>query len=118
MTRRREFSTKVKLHAFIRCNGRCERCGSRLSPGKYRYDHDTPDWMGGDPTLENCVVACSGCDGPKTAADQSAIAKTKRQMAKHVGAYSTAHPLPCGRRSKWKKKVDGSVVLRDAERQP
>lgn len=116
MTRKRhEFSTKTKLDAFLRCNGRCERCGARLRPGQYRYDHDKTDWMGGDHSLQNCVVACLACDAPKTANDQRVIAKTKRQMVRHVGARASSRPLPGGKRSPISKKVSGAVVPRKSQ---
>jgi 5-methylcytosine-specific restriction enzyme A len=103
---RREFPAKVKVAAFERAKGHCEKCGARLVPGKIRYDHILPDWMGGAPTLENCQAVCTTCDAPKTAADQGDIAKVKRIQAKHIGAKRSTW------RSKWKRKMDGSVVLR------
>lgn len=84
---RREFSKRVKRDAFARANGLCEgklagsdeRCPCRLTLGKFHYDHDLPDWMGGEPTLENCVVLCIPCHHDKTAGrDVPAIAKAKR----------------------------------------
>lgn len=109
---RREFSTKVRLEVFIRCNARCEKCTSRLRPGAYRCDHVITDWMGGEPTLENCQVICRACDLEKTAADQADIAKTKRVQAKHVGASTSRSTFPCGRNSPFKKKLSGEVVRR------
>ena len=111
---RREFSAKVCAAAFQRADGRCEgqrngeRCSVRLTVGKYRYDHILPDWLGGEPTLDNCQVICMACDGAKTPADQSRIAKTKRQHAAHIGAK----PKGRGWQSKFRKRMDGSVVLR------
>lgn len=117
MTRpRHEFSNKTKLNAFLRCNGRCERCGARLRPAQYRYDHDIPDQMGGDNSLENCVVACITCDRPKTAADQTRIAKAKRAQRKNLGIRAPGRSvLPCGRASPWKKTFHHGVVRRDFE---
>lgn len=83
---RREFSAKVKVAAFERCEGRCEKCTTRLMPGKIIYDHRLPDALGGEPTLENCQVVCKTCDAPKTARDQGDIARAKRREAKFIGA--------------------------------
>lgn len=90
---RQEFPAKVKVSAWKRCGGLCEailpdgkRCGAVLTIGKFRYDHRIPDQLGGKPTLENCVVQCLVCDAPKTAADQSDIARAKRREVAHVGA--------------------------------
>jgi hypothetical protein len=41
------------------------------------------------------------------------IAKVKRIHQKHVGAKKTKSPMFGGRNSKYKKKLDGTVVLRE-----
>lgn len=84
--RRREFPDKVRLDAFTRAGGRCEKCDARLFVGKLHYDHRIPDAMGGTPTLDNCDVLCTPCHGAKThRQDVPAIAKVKRIRAKHIG---------------------------------
>lgn len=56
---RREFDKKVRRDAFVRAGGLCEgdvdglRCGCKLTVGKFAHDHRIPNWMGGEPTLEN-----------------------------------------------------------------
>ena len=79
-------------------------------PGKFRYDHTLPDWLGGEPTLENCKVLCSSCDSEKTyQGDVPRIAKAKRQRARHIGAETRAsRPMPGSRSSPWKQKMDGT----------
>jgi 5-methylcytosine-specific restriction endonuclease McrA len=90
---RAEFSKKVKVQAFDRAKGRCEKCSAFLMPGKFHYDHRIPDAMGGEPIIENCDVLCTACHGEKTATvDAPRIAKTKRMHAKHIGAK-----VPSGR---------------------
>ena len=84
---RKEFPAKVKLAAWMRCNGCCEAdgCGAKLSVGKFTYDHRVPDQLGGEPTLDNCQVICWACDKPKTARDVGDIARAKRRQMKHLG---------------------------------
>lgn len=85
---RREFPKQVKRDAFLRANGKCEgqNCGARLTLGKYHYDHDIPDGLGGEPILDNCVVLCVACHKVKTTTkDVPAIAKTKRIQDRHNG---------------------------------
>jgi hypothetical protein len=41
------------------------------------------------------------------------IAKVKRKHQKHIGAARSKSPLPGGRLSKWKRRMDGTVVLRN-----
>ena len=87
MRTRREFPAKVKLAAWRRCRGICEgeNCGAKLTPGKFVYDHATPDQLGGGPTLDNCQVLCSACNKPKTAKDAGDIAKAKRLELRRLG---------------------------------
>jgi 5-methylcytosine-specific restriction endonuclease McrA len=85
---RQEFSEKVKVAAFERARGRCERCTALLAgSNRPQYDHSTPDAVDGPPTLANCVVLCRNCHGRKTSEkDVPEIAKTKRIRAKHANA--------------------------------
>lgn len=126
---RREFPESVKVAAFQRCGGRCEGpdCGKKLIPGHFRYDHRIPDFMGGEPTLENCQCLCDDCDGVKTnGADIPAIAKAKRREKK-----LSTHPEGAGARAvyqarkeskrlhrkagrkRWRRKINGQVEAYD-----
>jgi 5-methylcytosine-specific restriction protein A len=110
---RREFPRKVKALAFQRSGGRCEKCTARLMPGRIIYDHIIPDAIGGEPTLENCQVVCSTCDKPKTAQDAGNLARALRREAAFIGAKAPSrNPLPGGRRSALKRKMNGQVVPR------
>lgn len=109
---RHEFPTKVKAAAALRAHGYCESCTRKLMTGDYHYDHDIPDQLGGQPTLENCRVLCKACHSAKTAkTDIPRIAKAKRNFnaARGIKKRST---FACSRDSRFKKKIDGSVVLR------
>lgn len=110
---RREFSAKVKVAAFARCGGLCEKCSARLSPGKIDYDHIIPDALGGEPTLDNCAVLCRSCHrgaGSKTSADVKIIAKAKRVAAKHTGAKAAPRrKIPGSKGSGVRKRMDGTV---------
>lgn len=104
---RREFSTKVMLAAYERSRGLCEECGAILQVGKFDYDHDVPDALGGEPTLENCKVRCRFCHSRKTArVDVPQIAKANRQRVRYLGAKSRKP------QSKFKRLASGRVVLR------
>lgn len=114
MPKRRNFTPKIKVAAFERAEGRCEACTAKLSPGNTHYDHRIPDAIGGEPTLDNCQCLCTTCHKGKTAGeDMPRIVKTRKQHRKHIGAKAPSRsPLPGGRNSKWKKKIDGTVVPR------
>jgi 5-methylcytosine-specific restriction endonuclease McrA len=83
---RREFSKPVKREALKRAAGCCEgtltdgtRCNGVLADGRFHFDHDIPDALGGEPELWNCKVLCLVCHGTKTAKhDVPTIAKAKR----------------------------------------
>jgi 5-methylcytosine-specific restriction endonuclease McrA len=75
---RAEFPKRVKLAAFRRAMGRCERCGGLLTFGKFHYDHRNPSEFSGNAGLENCQVLCVGCHGAKTVKDIGDIAKSNR----------------------------------------
>lgn len=87
MNERREFSNKTKLAAWQRCGGRCEikSCGVKLHPGRFTYDHIHPDYLGGEPTLENCQVICRECNTIKTGGDATRIAKSRRIRNREAG---------------------------------
>jgi hypothetical protein len=113
---RREFPTAVKRAARDRANGRCETdgCGVELRDGGYHYDHDLPDWMGGDNSLENCVVRCTPCHKEKTAKrDVPMIAKTKRLRDRATGIKPRkGRPLDGCKDSPWKKPFNGPMERR------
>lgn len=110
---RREIPARVKVAAYERCKGACECCGGPLHVGKFHYDHIIPDALGGSPDLENVQVLCRPCHDAKThGEDVPRIAKARRQQRRHIGAETSRHPLPGGRKSRWKKKLNGEVVER------
>lgn len=83
---RAEFPALVKRQAWDRCAGRCERCTAKLFPGHFAYDHDKPDGLGGEPTLENCKVLCDACHDWKTVEkDRPLMEKADRIRRKWLG---------------------------------
>lgn len=98
---RTEFSRKTRKAALLRSGLRCEasgprygldegqRCNCSLSLG-VQYDHDVPDQLGGDNSLENCRAVCVGCHRLKTRGDVKQIRKSDRQRDKHSGVIRPA----------------------------
>ncbi len=125
---RTEFSRKTRRLAWERANGMCEgavpvsvgpyriplydRCRFPIDYGLFHYDHIVPDWMGGDNTLANCAVLCHLCHAKKTKADVGAIAKVRRIRDRRSKSLTSKRPMPFGRGSKFKRKMDGTVVRR------
>ena len=139
--KRREFPKSVRLAAWERCGGRCEGddCEKKLFTGKFVYDHIVPDALGGEPVLDNCKVLCAnepgscnhkktfGAKGLRLDADNSKIAKADRTARKFSSPLKAK--MPKGRHvwpkrslrsrsslsgGQYLKKVDGTVVRRDA----
>ena len=110
---RLEFSRKTRAQGFARCQGKCEICGVRLHPGRFQFHHIVEANDGGDGSLGNMQVICSGCHAPLTKLYTQELRKSQRIADKNTGAWlRTKRPLPGGRRSKWKIKMSGEVVLR------
>lgn len=108
---RREFPKQVKRDALKRAAGKCEQCDATFGV-KFHFDHIIPDGLGGEPTIENCQCICHQCHNEKTRKhDVPLIAKAKRVSDKHNGIKKRSS-FACSRDSKWKKRVDGTVVLR------
>ncbi|MFA1625213.1 HNH endonuclease signature motif containing protein [Rhizobium mongolense] len=93
---RAEFTRKTKQDALKRSSLKCEasgpryglqegqRCNCSLSLG-VQYDHDVPDQLGGDNSLENCRAICVQCHKIKTRGDIQQIRKSDRQRDKSSG---------------------------------
>src|ERR1017187_7747346 len=104
MLMRTEFSQKVKANAAIRANGNCEICTRKLRAGDFHFDHEVPDALGGEATLENCRCLCRSCHGEKTAkSDIPRIAKAKRN-------YRSARSIKKARSITAWRKFDGTIV--------
>lgn len=109
---RQEFPARIKAAAALRADGKCESCTRKLMTGDYHYDHEIPDQLGGQPTLENCKVLCKSCHGTKTAkTDIPRIAKAKRNFNAARGIRKRSK-FACSRTGKWRKKINGTVELR------
>jgi 5-methylcytosine-specific restriction enzyme A len=91
---------------------RCAVTGEDIDPSAdgFHVDHRVPLGLGGGEEDDNLQALAIAAHKLKTIADLKAIAKMKRIKLKHAGLWVSKHPLPCGRKSKWKRKVSGEVV--------
>ena len=114
MTRRR-IAARERLEIFARAGGVCHLCGGKIQPGQdWDVSHDTPLELGGEDGGDNLLPAHRACHRRHTATeDIPRIRKAQRQQMRHVGAKPPSRtPLPFGRGSRLKRKMDGTVVLR------
>jgi hypothetical protein len=79
------------------------------------FDHNIPDGLGGDNSLENCKLLCiKACHDTKThMQDNPIMQKADRVLKKTYGVSKSRNPMPGSRGSKWKRKMDGTIVRRD-----
>jgi len=50
---------------FIRDNGECQYCGTKLTKNTATLDHVVPSSRGGKTTWDNTVIACGPCNSAK-----------------------------------------------------
>lgn len=112
-TPRGYLSKRTKLAIFEREKGLCMLCGIRLQTGRFIYEHVRALELGGADEPENIRLTCLPCAGEKTKRDHSRAAKAKSQKQAHLGMKSDRRkPLPFGRDSNLKIRMDGTVVDR------
>jgi 5-methylcytosine-specific restriction protein A len=103
---------RVKVRVFDRAGGKCSACTLPIQ-GKLRpaYDHFQALINGGEHRESNLQLLCVPCHALKTKADVAEKSVTARKRTKHLGIRKPSR-FPGSRDSKFKKKIDGSVVLR------
>ena len=107
--RRRGPSLSRELGA-IRLYVYCAMCDTPTF-GSYHLDHVVPLQLGGSDDGANLQPLCFPCHRIKTAKDLSDIARAKR-LAGETRQGPSKTPLPFGRGSKLKKKLNGKVIER------
>jgi hypothetical protein len=62
-------SPSLRLFITTRAKGLCEycKCPEEFSPDPFALDHIEPRQLGGETSLENLALPCSGCNGHKHA---------------------------------------------------
>lgn len=114
MVKRKTISTKQRVALFAKHGGVCHICGGKISVGEaWDVEHVIPFAMGGEDSEENWSPAHRKCHRTKTTDDVGAIAKAKRREARHIGVNVSRTPLPFGKGSAFKRKLDGSIVRRE-----
>lgn len=103
---------RVRLRVFERHDGICHLSGRKIRPGeKWELEHIKALCNGGENRESNLAPALVAEHKTKTAADRRQKARTDRIRKRHLGIKKRSS-FACSRDSKWKKKLDGSVVLR------
>ncbi len=93
MTKRIEFTRKIKGLIKARADGKCENCSAKLKAGEGEVDHILPCALGGGATVANGRLLCRVCHLEKTADDIRRIRKSDRQRDKASGALRAKSAL-------------------------
>lgn len=105
---------RVRLRVFERHGGICYLTGRKIFPGdQWDLDHVRALCNGGENRESNLAPALRDAHRKKTAEDVKARAKADRVRKKHLGIKTSRSVVPGSRASKWKKRLDGTVVPRD-----
>ena len=100
MSKRMEFTRKVKAQIIARANGKCEKCSAVLKTGEGEVDHILPCALGGEATVANGRLLCRVCHVEKTADDIRRVRKSDRQRDKASGAVRPKSALAGRKRPK------------------
>lgn len=97
---------------YLRCAN--PSCKVKIDPVKdeWQADHCTPHAWAGEALQPLCIT----CHKAKTKKDVKAIAKVKRVHDQHHGIKRSKVPLPGGKMSPWKRKLNGEWVRRDEDK--
>lgn len=114
-SRRSRLSTTARLELLQREKHTCHLCRGLISIGQaWDVSHEIPLELHGADDDANRRAAHRKCHRVHTAAvDLPAIARAKRIEASHHGARVARRPMRGGRIDPLKRKMDGTVVVRD-----
>lgn len=108
---------RVKARIFERDGGRCRQCTRQVGAGRepFAFDHVVALANGGEHAEGNLQLLCQTCHAVKTRADVAEKSAVYRKRAKHLSIKKAARPMPGSRASKWKRRMDGTLVERNSK---
>jgi hypothetical protein len=103
---------RVRIRVFEAKKGRCHKCSRKIGIGEtWTCEHLLAIINGGRNAEDNLDLTCCNCLPQKNAADVAIKSKTYAIRSKHL--LRKPSRFAGSRNSKWKKKMDGTVVLRE-----
>ncbi|MFC0282420.1 HNH endonuclease [Camelimonas abortus] len=114
--KRKSLTAAQRVRVFDAAGGVCHICSLRIQVGEpWDVEHCKPLWLGGADEPSNMRPAHIRCHAVKTAGEAKTRAKTDRVRAIHLGIKpKSRNPIPGSKASGWKRRMDGTVVRRDA----
>ena len=111
---RKRLTDRQRLQMFLAAGGICCICGHKIDGVREAWDeHETALWADGSNEMWNRAPAHEKCARAKSGKEATARARGRKFAEHHLGAKRSSRPMPCGKRSRWKKKLSGEVVPRE-----
>ena len=107
---------RVKARIIERQNLICAcGCGVQLGMAAepIEFDHEVALINGGENRETNLRALRQPCHRAKTNEDVAEKSTVARKRGKHLGLHKPKSTIPGSRGSKWKRRMDGTVVRRD-----
>lgn len=105
---------RVQVRIFERHHGICHISGRKIRTGeKWEVEHILAISLGGENRESNMAPALVGPHKGKTAQDRKTKARNDKIRKNHLGVRAPSK-MAGSRNSRFKKKLNGQVVLRDA----
>lgn len=114
----RAMSPRRRMRIWTAHGGVCHICGAKIDGGKERWDvdHVIPLELSGDDSDENLAPVHAACHKAKTHDDVKSIRKAERMRQRNLGIRRCRKsPIPGGRGSGWKRKLNGQIVRRGSD---
>jgi 5-methylcytosine-specific restriction endonuclease McrA len=113
MTRKR-FSKRDLTNLLDHFGCKCRMCQGEINGHSgLEWDHAIPLALGGADALDNLEPLCIRCHRLKTKGDVTRIAKSVRSRQGNLGIKSPRHPMPHGRNSPTRQKMDRNRTVVD-----
>lgn len=114
---RQRLSDQQRAKLFLDRGGKCHACGRKLRSGDdWIAEHVTALQVGGGNEWANLAVTCAWCLPKKNATDAAKAAKGRAVAVASIIPTSQrqkkGRPIDGSKRSRWKKKMDGTVERR------
>lgn len=107
-----DIPARVRSRVFLAHGGICHLSGRKINAGDaWDCDHVVALINGGENRESNLAPALRDKHREKTAADVAEKARIDRIRNKHLGIKKRS-TFACSRESKFRKKINGEVVLR------
>lgn len=106
---------RVRLRVFMRLGGICQcGCNRPIRPGEpWQTDHRVALINGGQHRESNLQPLIVEHHKGKTREDVAEKSRTHKRRLRHHGIRKPKHIMPGARASRFKKRMDGTVELRN-----